>query len=395
MHNTATRFGFVTRAFHWLTALLIIATIALGVIAHDASFDTADALARKAWLFSMHKTLGLATFFVALARILWAISQPRPVLLNADKRAESLLAEVVHWALYASLVVVPLMGWITHAASEGFAPIWWPFGQNLPFVPKSPWLAETAGTLHMAWEKILAAAIVLHVVGALKHHFWDRDATLRRMWSGVDAGDGARPHRGWAAPVLAFGIFGIVAAGVLAQARQDMDAAVQTQATGGGAWAVQSGDLSIEIQQFGSAVSGQFATWTADIDFDPTVQDGPAGTIRVDVSIASLSLGSVTDQAMGPDYFDAGQYPSAIFEGVITAQPSTPGTYAVPGKLTLKGVTQDLTLRADIAVDQQTATAKGQTTILRLPFGIGENQPDAGTLGLEVVVTFDLVAQKS
>ena len=57
--------------------------------------------------------------------------------MNADQKLERFAAETVHWVLYGALVIVPLSGWISHAAAAGFAPIWWPFGQGLPLVPKA------------------------------------------------------------------------------------------------------------------------------------------------------------------------------------------------------------------------------------------------------------------
>ena len=89
--NTATSYGAVTKGFHWLTALMIITLIPLGFIAHDMGDrilsgsvppDQIEAFAAQTvLLFSIHKTLGIFTFFVALLRILWAISQPKPGLL--------------------------------------------------------------------------------------------------------------------------------------------------------------------------------------------------------------------------------------------------------------------------------------------------------------------------
>ena len=124
--NSSSQFGAVTKTFHWLTAFLILTNIPLGLIAHEMPFDTVEALTRKAWLFSLHKTTGVTVFFIALLRIVWALSQPRPGLLNADNRLEAFAAETVHWLLYGALVAVPLSGWIGHAATTGFAPIWWP-----------------------------------------------------------------------------------------------------------------------------------------------------------------------------------------------------------------------------------------------------------------------------
>jgi cytochrome b561 len=94
--NTTRSYGSVTKTFHWLTVLLILAAIPLGIIANGLAYDTSEALAFKAFLFSMHKTVGITAFFVALARIFWALSQPKPAGLHPERRAESFLAELVH-----------------------------------------------------------------------------------------------------------------------------------------------------------------------------------------------------------------------------------------------------------------------------------------------------------
>ncbi|MEM9581134.1 MAG: cytochrome b/b6 domain-containing protein, partial [Pseudomonadota bacterium] len=163
--NTATSYGSVAKSFHWIVALGIVTLIPLGIIANGMAFDTSEALARKAWLFSLHKTIGVTIFFVALARIAWAISQPKPAPLNPERKLEHFMAELVHWLLYGSLVLVPLTGWIHHASTAGFAPIWWPFGQNLAFVPKNETLAATTAGLHIVFERVLAASVILHIAG--------------------------------------------------------------------------------------------------------------------------------------------------------------------------------------------------------------------------------------
>lgn len=110
--NTANRYGAVSKTFHWLTAMLILTLIPLGVIANKLPYETSEQLTHKAWLFSLHKTLGVTVFMVALARIVWSISQPKPGPLHPDRKMESFVAETVHWLLYGSLVLVPLSGWI-------------------------------------------------------------------------------------------------------------------------------------------------------------------------------------------------------------------------------------------------------------------------------------------
>ena len=94
--NSTTTYGTVTKTFHWLTALLIITAIILGAVANRLPYETNDQLAFKAQLFSFHKTLGVLVFAVALARILWALGQPKPGSLHPERTLETKLAEMVH-----------------------------------------------------------------------------------------------------------------------------------------------------------------------------------------------------------------------------------------------------------------------------------------------------------
>ncbi|MFZ7093362.1 cytochrome b/b6 domain-containing protein [Primorskyibacter sp. 2E233] len=390
--NTATRFGSLSKALHWATALGILTMIPLGIIATDAPFETAETLAWKAQLFSVHKTIGVTLFFLAVIRILWAITQPKPAPLHAERRIETWLAETVHWLLYGSLVIVPLSGWLHHAATTGFAPILWPFDQGLPFVPDSPALAEVFGALHRIFEKVLVVSIILHVAGALKHHVIDRDATLRRILPGqTEAGDPSVTHRHAMAVVAALAVWGGaigLGAGLGSFAHEEAPKGPALEQVASD-WTVQDGSLSITIQQFGKAVTGQFADWQAAIRFDDPTAPAPQGDVSVDVSIPSLTLGSVTAQAMGPDFFDAESFPTARFQGEIYAVSEL---FEARGSLSLRGAEVPLTLLFELQIDGDTAQAKGYGTLDRRAFGIGETMTDAGQLGFEVRVDFELTA---
>ncbi|MEP5632280.1 MAG: cytochrome b/b6 domain-containing protein [Tateyamaria sp.] len=394
--NSIDRFGSVSKTFHWLTALLILSLFPLGLIANAMAFDTSEQLAQKAWLFSLHKTLGVSVFFVALARITWAISQPKPGLLNADRRLESLAAETVHWLLYGSLVAVPLSGWIHHAATSGFAPIWWPLGQNLPMVPKSEGIAALFGGAHWVLTKVLALSLLLHIAGALKHHVIDKDATLRRMWFGTSDVSASRHTQAHGKPIILALILWATAlsvGAVLGAYTPHSDgpraaALEQVQSD----WTVQSGTLSLTVTQFGTEVTGTFEDWTAAISFDETIRNETAGTVDVTIAIGSLKLGSVTDQAMGPDFFDTTLFPTATFTADIN--PVVDGYEAV-GTLTLKGQSIPVTLPFSLSTSGDTANMTGDTTLDRRSFGIGDNMADESSLKFHVTVKVELEATRA
>lgn len=395
LHNTPNSYGLVARAFHWLTALVILSAIPLGLNANGMD-PGPETIAAKAQAFSLHKTLGVTAFGLGLARILWALSQPRPADLHPERKLESLVAHLVHWLLYLSLVLVPLTGWVHHAAVDGFAPILWPFGQGLPFVPKSEPLAATAAAMHWVFTKVLAASILLHIAGALKHQLIDRDDTLRRMTRGTRAP--ARPdavRRSLAPLGLALAVYASGLGLALSFPGKPAPAAEAPAVLGeamAGNWRVEEGKLGFTVRQMGAAVDGSFARWQAEISHDETISDGKTGAVTVEIDLASLSLGSVADQAKGPEFLDVANHPTARFTADLIAGPKGP---AATGNLTLRGVEKPVSLPFTLTISGDTAEAQGEVTLDRRDFGIGAGYGDEETVGFAVTVKFALTAKRN
>lgn len=390
--NTAASYGSPARALHWLTALLILSALGLGLYAGRLPDGSDVEVARLASLYSLHKTIGIAAFFTALARIIWALTQPRPAPLHPERRAETLAAEVVHWALYGAMLVMPLSGWVYHSSVAGFAPILWPFGQGLPFVPRSVAVAEAAHAVHESSAWVLYAAIGLHVLGALKHAVVDRDGTLARMTRGAIGGGAALARHGSPlAPLAALLVWaGVIGVGVLGVPRAAPVAApAPVAAAPASGWAVREGTLGLALQQMGAEVTGSFTGWTAEIEFD---EETRSGSVRVTIPVSGLTLGSVTPQALGPEFFDAETHPSAVFIGEITDQQ---GSLVADGTLDLRGVTVPVTLPFTLAIEGDTARMTGSTTLDRRDFGMGASYPDEATVGFAVRVDVALTAVRA
>jgi cytochrome b561/polyisoprenoid-binding protein YceI len=396
--NTQSQYGSVAKAFHWLTALLILTALPLGFFAEKAPFADSEQLAFKALLFSLHKTVGVTAFFTALLRILWAMTQTRPGLLNSENRLEAFGAHTAHWLLYGSMLMVPLTGWIHHSATTGFAPIFWPFGQNLPFVPKNEALSELFSGLHFIFIIVLVLSILAHVGGALKHFVIDRDQTLQRMLPGRNSAPTPEPEAHsrlpqiaavttWALALIIGGATGILSTG----AGHDRASNAPALAAAPSEWVVQEGQVSISVVQFGSDVTGSFADWTAAIAFNETATDGKHGEVEATIAITSLTLGSVTDQALGGDFLDATGFPTATFKADLL--PAENG-YVASGTLTLKGASQPLDLPFSLELEGDTARLSASTTLQRLDFGIGATMPDESSLGFPVKVDITLTATR-
>lgn len=397
--NTAHSYGSAARLLHWLTALLIFSAIALGLYAEGLPRDSEAAAATLRTIYSAHKTIGVTTFFVALIRILWALAQPKPAALHPDRALETLVAEIVHWALYAAMLIMPASGWVLHASEAGFAPILWPFGQTLPFVPQSETVAHAAEAIHKLSALVLYGAIALHVVGALKHVVIDRDATLARMLKGTRAGStatGGRHLPAVLAPLAALLLWAAVIATGLTLPAPEMPAPAAPMASApaapaaAGAWQVTEGALTFSVAQMGSAVTGELPSWTAAIDYAP---ESGTGEVTVTIDTTALSLGSVTDQAKGADFFDVATHPSAVFKASITRLDGT--AHEATGTLALRGAEVPLSLPFTLTLDGDTATMAGEVVLDRRAFGMGAAFPDESTVGFGVTVDVTLTATRS
>lgn len=388
--NTKTRYGAVARGLHWAVALLVLVDLGLGVLGKFTP-QTAENLTFLTRLYSTHKTIGVTVLALAVVRVIWAVTQTRPVPIHPERRAETFAAETAHWLLYGAIFVLPLSGWVIHSAEAGFAPIWWPFGQDLPFVPKSEPLAELAATVHWAAGMVLALSVAAHIGGALKHAVRDRDGTLARMVSGAEAGDPRALHsRALPALVAALVVWvAVIGASLTVFAPRHVGAVFQAGTAGAGEWAVQDGTLSFTITQLGAQVTGSFGGWQAEITYDPATG---TGQVRTEIDTTTVALGSVTDQAKGPEFFDVTRHERAVFEAEIARVDEV--SHTAIGTLTLVGQSLPVTLTFDLEIEDGMAQVVGRTTLDRRDFGMGPSYPDESGVGFAVDVALKLTAQR-
>ena len=415
--NTKERYGRVAQTFHWAIALLFIAQYPLAVIATEVlPRETSADVALVAGLFSWHKTIGVVIFALALARVVWALANPHPRLLNGEKRGEAFLAATIHWVLYAAILLMPLTGMVIHWASTGFAPLLIPFPEHVSFVPTTERVMETAAMIHGVLAKLVLASIALHAAGALKHHFVDKDQTLARMLP-------------WRSPAIervpppsmqpstagtmaaAWGTLGVlvVAVGVIGAsdgAPQADTEAVATAPAGTVTAAIEGADatsawiidpaaseLAVTIQQLGSPVAGRFERWTGTISYDPEAPE--TASVDITVELDSLTLGTVADQAMGPDFLAVETAPTARFTA-SGFEPLGEERFRAPGTLTLRGEEKPVALEFDLGIDGDRAEAAGGATLDRMEWGVGaQGYPDEASIGFDVTIGFEVSATRA
>jgi cytochrome b561 len=137
-------------------------------------------LLQRLRIVPLHKSIGVAIFFLVIVRLVWRWTHPAPALPDSVPAWERHAAHVTHWLLYVLMIAVPLSGWLMSAAL-GIATV--PFGlARLPdLIARDRELGETLKIVHFALNKALLALVVMHAAAALKHFVVDRDGVLERM----------------------------------------------------------------------------------------------------------------------------------------------------------------------------------------------------------------------
>jgi cytochrome b561 len=170
----------ITRALHWLVALIIIGQLTVGF--YMATFEVFA-------LFPLHKAFGVIALLVILPRVIWRLKHGWPTPLRNYAAWEHKLALATHWVLILGTLLMPISGFIFSGASGHGVDI---FGLVLAptnpdpinlgkVIPFNKTVADAGHELHEILGYLMAFAIALHLAGALKHHIFDKDRTLLRM----------------------------------------------------------------------------------------------------------------------------------------------------------------------------------------------------------------------
>lgn len=196
LRNSASRWGWLAQAFHWIMALMIIALAVVGVFMSNFTDwfypDMLEATTARVDLTQQHKSFGFVVFVLACLRVLWRWFSPVVPGLPYDTPGwQRIAVQLTHYGLYALIFIMPLSGWLMSSASPLNDPDAYPaqiknmvfglFELPDPVSPGDRDLARLFNDIHIYAGYALAALLVLHIAGVLYHHFILRDSVLVRM----------------------------------------------------------------------------------------------------------------------------------------------------------------------------------------------------------------------
>lgn len=194
--NSASRYTKTAIVLHWLIAIGIFGMFALGWFMSDLpkeapkqmaydlfnwgiyTWQLAEGASPRTFYFNLHKSIGVTLFALIVIRILWRITHKPPALLSSYKAWERKLATGAHHLLYLLMIALPVSGVIMATYSK-YGIKWFgiPFIKGLDNTP----MREVFETVHEVIGIVVLVVLVLHIGGALKHKFIDKDETMKRM----------------------------------------------------------------------------------------------------------------------------------------------------------------------------------------------------------------------
>ncbi len=196
MDHPTTGYSKTAKVLHWLIAIGIFGMFALGwfmselpkeapkQMAYDLfnlgayTWNLSEEISPRTFYFNLHKSIGVTIFALILIRILWRITHRPPALLASYKAWERKLASGAHHLLYLLMVALPISG-IIMAAYSKYGIKW--FGVAfIKGLDNNP-MRELFKEVHEIIGIIILLVIIVHIIGALKHKFIDKDDTLKRM----------------------------------------------------------------------------------------------------------------------------------------------------------------------------------------------------------------------
>jgi cytochrome b561 len=175
-------YGTVSRLFHWITVLMVLVMIPVGLtMTQEIPRSVQDPL------FILHKGLGPVLFVVVLLRLVWRQFNPPPPLPEDIPPLQRRAAELVHYGLYALLIVMAVSGYV-RVTTGGFPNEFLNALGIPPLFSKHEEVSRIASTIHATAKYGLILLIGMHVAAAAYHGIVRRDGVFSRMWPPFSGG---------------------------------------------------------------------------------------------------------------------------------------------------------------------------------------------------------------
>ena len=174
--NDSSNYGLVSITLHWVMAVVIVGLFALGYWMCGLSYYD------EWYRFGpyIHKSIGILLSMTLAFRLVWRFSNVKPVDEEGLHVWEKHSAYIVHWLLYGLLLAVVISGYLISTADGRAIDVFTWFEVPALFVDFEN-QEDLAGLIHEYLAYSVIGLATLHGLAAMKHHFADKDNTLKKM----------------------------------------------------------------------------------------------------------------------------------------------------------------------------------------------------------------------
>lgn len=175
--DTNDTYGKISIINHWVTSVSMISMILFGFYLKYGWIPPT----MKGDFYGYHKAFGTIVLIFGMWRVLWRVIQGFPKPASKMRYFQEAISRIIHYILLTSVIAMPLSGIIMSIYSGRSVKVFGIF--TIPPMEKSTKISYIAHEFHEISGIVISAIIVIHALAALKHHFIDKDKTLKRMIS--------------------------------------------------------------------------------------------------------------------------------------------------------------------------------------------------------------------
>lgn len=176
--NTQNNFGLVAILLHWIMAIIIVCLFIIGKIMHDLDYYDPNYHVFPWW----HKSFGLLILFLFIFRLFWKWKNPQVLAIISNSPLELKLSKIVHAILYL-LILICCMSGVMISTAEGASIEFFNWFELPAIISHGSSQADLAGEIHEISTLTLIILANLHMLAGFKHHFINKNNTLKRMLS--------------------------------------------------------------------------------------------------------------------------------------------------------------------------------------------------------------------
>ena len=179
LRNSQDKYGLVAMLLHWGMAILIVGLFALGT--YMVELDYYDPWYKQAP--DLHRSFGVIVAGLMIYRFGWRLTNTRPRELG--ETWERRIAAWLHRLFYILIAAIVVSGYLITTADGQPVLVfnWFEIPATYTGFENQE---DIAGEIHEWLTTTLIVLVSLHALAALKHHFINRDSTLRRMFGRTD-----------------------------------------------------------------------------------------------------------------------------------------------------------------------------------------------------------------